>query len=195
MTGENETVYEMDNEKLVELRKHQFILLNLTFLFILILFLVLSMLDITTKQFYFGSSILFAIQLFLYLKFGKTDVLIHTKKMKELHKYEKKKLGKEERKQRNLVIGLQFFAIVCFVMMGTITPSEKFFNLLTFSSVFYFFFVMMILVNIITFIRNRAFDRNKNLEGFTMKMFLINILFVFFIVSILVISSILLIRL
>ncbi|NDI36060.1 hypothetical protein [Chengkuizengella sediminis] len=181
---------EMDNEKLVKLRKHQFILNNLTMLIILIFFLGLTMLDITTKQFYFGAATLFIVQFIFYLKYGITDLLLHTKKMRELHEYEKKKLGKEERKQRFLVIGSQFSLIVCFVILGTIAPyEEKFFRILTFSSlpqlgISYFFFFMMILMNVITFFRNRAFDRSKNLEGFTMKMFLISLLFAFFISSI-----------
>ncbi|MDP5276410.1 hypothetical protein [Chengkuizengella axinellae] len=188
---------EMNNERLIILRRHQFILQNITMLIILIIILVLSMLDITMKQFYIGTTILFLIQFILYLVYGKTDVVVHTKKMKELHEYEESKLGKEAKKQRKFVIGTNLFAIVCFVFIAIITPSEKiFFNELTFSSapqfgIFFFLIFWMILINIITFFRNKAFDRSKNLEGFTMKMFLSSLFLSLILFGVVVVCSIL----
>ncbi|WP_349410008.1 hypothetical protein [Pseudalkalibacillus sp. SCS-8] len=176
----------MENERLIDLRRTQFLILNASVIVVFSAVIVAIALDVTLAEFTFVVAILTLIQSALYFVKGKSFSEVFSKKMNELMTYEKERMGAEWRKQRRTNAIMQLFLGAVFLSNSIFLYDDEMYadvaNL--FPYMFYFLLGLMVLINVTTFVHNRKVDRNKIKKGYTLRTFLLSLIVGLVIVSI-----------
>lgn len=168
----------MEQKRLLDLRKLQFLLMNVFFLAMISLFLILINVGITYRLFWIIIAVLSFIQAIQFYMSGQPISSFASKRMKELNEYEKDMMGDEWRKKKKLNANTQLFLVLIFmfnswVLGDQIAFSEQNWDL----DLLYLMLVLLLVLNLSIYFHNRKVDKGKIKKGYTLKTLLFGLIF------------------
>ncbi|MBM7588069.1 MFS family permease [Bacillus pakistanensis] len=169
----------MGKNELLQLRKHQFLLMNSLMAVGFVLFLLAVYWEASRKTFLLGIVVIFLMQSIAAAKNGTPLVTVFSKKMKKLIEYEHEKLGAEAKARMKMLVVFQSIMALLFFFQWLLVPGNEPFihsiNPLYFIGLYLF---MLMILNIGLVIEQRKIDRksDEELKGYTKQIMLYSII-------------------
>ncbi|WP_064093402.1 hypothetical protein [Rossellomorea aquimaris] len=184
----------MEKKELGQLRKFQFIILNIFFLCALPLLFLYFHLQLPQRYFYLIVAFILILSVVIEMKLKYPLITSFSTKMKRLSQYEKDKMGNEWQIQMKFVNVTRVILVCIFLFLTWITPKSLIISFgLDWASVFILIFGILIFINLGLYLNNRKIDKKSTgeLKGFSRNSMIISIIIGIFFAVITIISTVL----